>query len=181
MHKLCLSLPQQDRDVEQDREDAISYASRNRSRSRTSRYMAKTKQVIKVVFVLVLNGLSPAKKKDKYRRSLLMVGRLTWMPHCNHLAEWMIWTKSSILVGWWFGIVCTRCTSIYSMHPFRQVAFILFILVFKIIPVENSQRDNELNQFRPPNSSNDLCLLFCRYPSSIEIILKRLDRYCTLH
>jgi hypothetical protein len=31
-------LCKQDRDVEQDREDAISYASRNRSRSRASRY-----------------------------------------------------------------------------------------------------------------------------------------------
>jgi hypothetical protein len=32
-------LCKQDRDVEQDREDAISYASRNRSRSRASRYL----------------------------------------------------------------------------------------------------------------------------------------------
>ena len=60
LYKLCLSLPQQDRDVEQDREDAISYASRNRSRSRTSRYMVKTQQAFKVVFAFVLHVLSPA-------------------------------------------------------------------------------------------------------------------------
>ena len=42
------------------------------------------------------------------------------------------------------------------------------ILFFKSILVENIQGGNKLNQFRPSNSNEDLCLLFCRYPSSME-------------
>ena len=37
----------------------------------------------------------------------------------------------------------------------------------KIILVENSKCGKEFNKFRPPNSSDDLCLLFCLYPSSL--------------
>ena len=33
--------------------------------------------------------------------------------------------------------------------------------------VQNSQRGKELNKFCPPISSDDLCLFFCIYPSSI--------------
>ena len=44
-------------------------------------------------------------------------------------------------------------SSHYSIHPFLQT-----------ILVENSQCGKDLNQFRPPNSSDDLCLLFCLYP-----------------
>ena len=67
-----------------------------------------------------------------------------------------------------FGMVQTRWLSIFSKHPFRQVAFTLFILFFKIILVEK-WCGQELNQFCPPNSSNDLRLLFCLYPSSIYV------------
>ena len=34
----------------------------------------------------------------------------------------------------------------------------------QIILVENSQCDKEMNQFSRPNSSDDLCLLFCINP-----------------
>ena len=34
-----------------------------------------------------------------------------------------------------------------------------------IVLVQSSQRGKELNQFCPPSSSDDLCLLFCIYPS----------------
>ena len=43
-----------------------------------------------------------------------------------------------------------------SIHPFLQ-----------IILMPNLQCGMEFNVFRPPNSSNDICLLFCIYPSSI--------------
>ena len=39
----------------------------------------------------------------------------------------MIWTKvfgrTSILVGWWLGMVWTRWSTVFSKHPFRPVAF----------------------------------------------------------
>ena len=82
----------------------------------------------------------------------------------------MIWTKVfgiiSFLVGCWFGMVWsegpyTICRSIHSsqnslypFHPFFQN--------------HNGGKylgGNEFNQFRPPNISHDLCLLFCLYPS----------------
>ena len=52
-------------------------------------------------------------------------------------------------------------------HLFRQVAFILLILFFQIILVENSQCCKELIPFYPPNSNDDLCFLFCLYPFSM--------------
>ena len=39
----------------------------------------------------------------------------------------------------------------------------------QIILVKNSQRGKELNTFCPPNRSNDLCLCFCLYPSSMPM------------
>ena len=44
----------------------------------------------------------------------------------------------------------------YFVHPFLQ-----------IILVENSQCGKEMIQFRSPSSSDDLCLRFCMYPSSM--------------
>ena len=43
-----------------------------------------------------------------------------------------------------------------AIHPFLQ-----------IILVQISLRGKELNKFRPPNRSYDLCLFFCIYPSSM--------------
>ena len=47
---------------------------------------------------------------------------------------------------------------LFSKHPFSKVAVILFLLFFK-----SSWYKRNL----PPSSSDDLCLLFCIYPSSI--------------
>ena len=49
-------------------------------------------------------------------------------------------------------------SSHYSLNPFLQ-----------IIPVENIQFGTELDQFRRLISSDDLCLLFCLYSSSMFI------------
>ena len=61
---------------------------------------------------------------------------------------------------WWFGIVWTGWSSILSKHPFCHVTVILFIFYFKSSWWKNSLCIKELNQFRPPSSSDDLCLLF---------------------
>ena len=46
------------------------------------------------------------------------------------VAARMFWTKvfwtTSILVGWWFGMVRNGRSSIFSKHPFHQVAFALY-------------------------------------------------------
>ena len=89
----------------------------------------------------------------------------------NHLAARMYGTKvfgrTSIFVGLLFGIVWTRWSSIFPKHPFLQVAVILFILFIQIILVENGKWAWNWINFVPPNSSDDLCLLFCLYPSSM--------------
>ena len=38
--------------------------------------------------------------------------------------------------------------------------------ILQIVLVQNGQRSKEFNNFCPPNSSDDLCLFFCLYPSS---------------
>ena len=40
-------------------------------------------------------------------------------------------------------------------------------LFFQIVLVQNSYHGKEFNQFCPPNSSDNLCLIFCRIPSSM--------------
>ena len=61
--------------------------------------------------------------------------------------------------SFWEG-VRTRWSSIFLKHPFCQVSVLLFILFFKFILVLNLHCGMELIEFRPPNSSDDLCLLF---------------------
>ena len=51
----------------------------------------------------------------------------------------VIWGRYLNVLGWWFGMVCTGWSSTFSKHPFRQVAFILFILLFKFILVKVRQ------------------------------------------
>ena len=122
----------------------------------------------------ILHTGSSAEKQDKDRREgkghRCYLGDILEC-RTNHLAARMIWTKvfgrKSIWVGWWFGMVWTGWSSILSKHPFRQVVCILFILFIKIILVENREHGKELHQFRPPSSRDDLCLLFCLYPSSM--------------
>ena len=49
----------------------------------------------------------------------------------------MIWAnvfwRTSIVVGWWFDMVWNQWSSIFSKHPFRQVAFILQYSSFSAI------------------------------------------------
>ena len=60
-----------------------------------------------------------------------------------------IFWKNIHLVGWQFGMMSTGSSSIFPKQSFRQVAIILFILFFKIILVQNSQRGMELNDSIP--------------------------------
>ena len=46
-----------------------------------------------------------------------------------------------------------------------------FILFYKIVVVHKGERGKELHNFCPPNNSNDLCLFFCPFPSSVCIVL----------
>ena len=69
-------------------------------------------------------------------------------------------------------MVWTQWSSIFSKHQFRQVAFILFIIFFKIILVENIKNGKEFNQFPPPNSCDDIWLFFCLYPSSMSKLMQ---------
>ena len=50
-----------------------------------------------------------------------------------------------------------------------------FFLFFKIVQVQNSWRGKELNKFCPPKSSDDLCLFFCNYSSSMTERKQRLQ------
>ena len=99
------------------------------------------------------------RRKRRQRSSLLFGGRILEC-RTSHLAARMIWRKvfgrTTILGGWWFGVVWTRWSSIFLKHPFLQVPVILVILFFK-----SSWCGMEWNSFFPSNSSDDLCLLFC--------------------
>ena len=55
-----------------------------------------------------------------------------------------------------------RYSSFSSNHPgaFRPIIL--------IVMVQHSFRGKEWNKFFPPNSSYDLCLFFCLYPSSMH-------------
>ena len=126
-----------------------------------------------------------SKKKDKDRwegksRRLFWGTYLILICRTNHLAARMIWRKkvvgkTTILVGWLFGMVGTGWSSLFqSIHSakYHSLAFILLILFYKIILVENIWCGREFNQFCRPNSSDDVCLLFCRYPSYLHICLR---------
>ena len=59
------------------------------------------------------------------------------MSHCL-LAARMIWRnvfgRTSILGGWWFGVVWTRWSFIFLKHPFCQASVLLFIFLIKNHP-----------------------------------------------
>ena len=59
------------------------------------------------------------------------------------------------------GMVSSSWSFTFSKRPFCQVALLLLIIFFK-------SWGKELNQFRPPSSSNGLCLLFCLYPIQLQ-------------
>ena len=48
----------------------------------------------------------------------------------------------------------------------------------QIMLVQNRLRGKEMKQFCPPNSSGDLCLLFCLYPSSMCRVKATWSRRC---
>ena len=50
-----------------------------------------------------------------------------------------------------------------------------FILFFKIVQCKTA-RGKELNILFPPNTSDDLCLFFCLYPSSMAAVIVKLSR-----
>ena len=53
----------------------------------------------------------------------------------SHFAARMIWRqifkRTSILGGWWFGVMWTGWSLIFLKHPFRQVFVLPFFLFFK--------------------------------------------------
>ena len=61
------------------------------------------------------------------QRSSLLDRRNTWMSHFSHLEARVIWRKlhgrTSILEGWWFGVVSTGWSSIFPKHPFAKFSF----------------------------------------------------------
>ena len=82
--------------------------------------------------------------------------------------------RTSILVGWWFGMVWTRWSFIFSQHPFHQLAFILFILFFKIflfrkflIRQEIESMSSPKQQRRPLHSLRSLSFFFGFYDFSV--------------
>ena len=50
----------------------------------------------------------------------------------------------------------------------------------QIVLVQNSQRGKELNKCCPPHSSDDLCLCFCLYPSSMVAAICQCGRVLVL-
>ena len=72
------------------------------------------------------------------------------------LAARMIWTTvsgwTSILVGWWFGMVCSNDHLFFSNHQF----WYSINPFLQIILVENSCCGKELNQFHQLDSNDDL-------------------------
>ena len=58
----------------------------------------------------------------------------------------------------------SRCNSSYSSYWKGAIYPIL-----QIVLMHNSLRSKEINWFCPPNSSDDFCLFFCFYPSSMVV------------
>ena len=89
-----------------------------------------------------------AQKKDKYRRKgkgrrFCVGGRIYLIPSCDDFENRM---NSS------FYFKSSWCNSSYNSNRL----------------VQNSQRGQELNQFCPPNRSDDICLFFGIYPSFMQ-------------
>ena len=98
------------------------------------------------------------RQKRRPRSSLLFGGRT----YKYHLAARMIWRKvfgrTSILIGWWFGMmwrgmIIHFLQSIHSIHPLLQI----------ILDGGKSVVRHGIEWILHPNSSDDLCLLFCVY------------------
>ena len=97
-------------------------------------------------------------------------GRHCWLRdilecHISHLAARTIWRKvfkrTSILRGFWFGVVWTGWSSIFPKHPFRQVFNLLFTLFYKSFWHQIASAACNCIYSVPPTSSDDLCFPFC--------------------
>ena len=86
-----------------------------------------------------------------------------------HLSPRLIWRKvvGRILGGWWFGMVWGGWSSISFKASIPPSSYFLFILFFKSSWCKIASVARNKNQFCLPSSSDDLCLLFCLYPSSM--------------
>ena len=86
-------------------------------------------------FVAVAIHRTRNRQKRRQMSSLLFGGHLEY--RTSHWAARMIWRnvfgKTSILGGWWLGVVGTRWSSIFLKHPFCQASVLLriSILFFK--------------------------------------------------
>ena len=82
-------------------------------------------------------------RQKRRQRSSLLFGRRTKMSLLKSymnatiafLATRMIWRivfkRTSILGGWWFGVMCTRWSSTFPKHPFCQMSVLLIVHFFK--------------------------------------------------
>ena len=66
------------------------------------------------------------------------------------------------------------------INPFLQIILVQFILFLRSSSCKIPIRGKELNKFCLPNSSNDLCLFFCIYPSSKPVAQFLLKAQITL-
>ena len=66
------------------------------------------------------------------------------------------------------------------INPFLQIILVQFILFLRSSQCKIPIRGKELNKFCLPNSSNDLCLFFCIYPSSKPVAQFLLKAQITL-
>ena len=65
-------------------------------------------------------------------------------------------------------------SSFFSNYPSAIHSFI------QNFPMHNSQRGKEFNKLFPPNRSDDLCLFFCPYPSSMPPRLSKATKVLEL-
>ena len=62
-----------------------------------------------------------------------------------------------------------KATESLQIHLFLQIIHVQFFLFFKLSKCKIASEAIKWINSVPPNSSNDLCLLFCIYPSSIPL------------
>ena len=126
--------------------------------------------------------------KKRRQRSSLLVWGCTLECCTDNLAASVIWRqvfwRTSIFAGCWFGVVWTG----YPDHPFFKASILLFLLFIKPYWCKIASAARNWINSASPSSSDDLCLLFCIYPSSIlwthlwkdDILIHRLSPSCYL-
>ena len=111
------------------------------------------KQCSPLVWIFWLKGLHNSRgiKTEDKAKVIAAVWRTEFLATLAVL-HWTIWIIGWFATGWFE----------------RNDEFILF---FKIVlgKIASAAR-NFINQLCPPNKSDDLCLFFCFYPSSIDYI-----------